>query len=50
LGSHFDLKALYTSELEKMAEMSLVRRFSLRTELFDKALKNPAALGRLDAF
>lgn len=50
LGSHFDLKALYTSELEKMAEMSLVWHFSLRTELFDKALKNPAALGRLDAF
>ena len=50
LGSHFDLKALYTSELEKMAEMSLVRRFSLRTELFDKVLANPAALGRLDIF
>lgn len=50
LGSHFDLKALYTSELEKMAEMSLVRRFSLRAELFDKVLARPAALGRLDAF
>ena len=50
LGSHFDLKALYTSELEKMAEMSLVRHFSLRTELFDKVLESPVALGRLDAF
>ena len=50
LGSHFDLKALYTSELEKMAEMSMVRRFSLRTELFDKVLARPAALAKLDAF
>ena len=43
-------KALYSSELEKIAEMALVQRFNLRTELFDKLLENPSAVERLHLF
>ena len=50
LNSHFDLKALYTRELEQLTQMSLIRRFSLRTELYDKILENPASLESLDFF
>lgn len=50
LNSHFDLKALYTRELEQLTQMSLIRRFPLRTELYDKILENPSALDRLDYF
>ena len=50
LNGHFDLKSLYTDELEKIAEMSLVQRFNLRTELFDKILADPDSLSRLEIF
>lgn len=50
LNSHFDLKALYTKELETLTQMSLIRRFPLRTELYDKVLEHPAVLMNLDYF
>ncbi len=50
LNGHFDLKSLYTGELEKIAEMSLVQRFSLRADLFDEIMKNPSCLSRLEIF
>ena len=50
LNSHFDLKALYTKELETLTQMSLIRRFPMRTELYDKILENPGALANLDYF
>ncbi len=50
LNSHFDLKSLYTRELEQLSRMSLIRRFPLRTELYDKVLEHPAALEHLDYF
>ena len=50
LNGHFDLKAVYTKELEALSQMSLIKRFSLRTELYDKILNNPAALENLDYF
>ena len=50
LNGHFDLKTLYTDELEKIAEMSLVQRFSLRTELFNRIVEQPACLERMDIF
>ena len=50
LNGHFDLKSLYTDELENIAEMSLVQRFSLRMELFDKILADPGSLNRLEIF
>ena len=50
LNSHFDLKALYTKELENLTQMSLIQRFSLRTELYDKVLERPWALENLEYF
>lgn len=50
LNSHFDLKSLYTKELEALSQMSLIRRFPLRTSLYDKILEQPQALERLEYF
>ncbi len=50
LSSHFDLKALYTRELEQLSRMFLIRRFPLRTGLYDEILKNADTLTRLDYF
>ena len=50
LSSHFDLKALYTRELEALSQMSLIWRFSMRNDFYDKVLENPSALGNLDYF
>lgn len=50
LNNHLDLKALYTKELEDMSQMSLIQRFSLRSELYDKILDEPAGLVNLDSF
>ena len=50
LNSHLDLKVLYTKELEDLSQMSLIQRFSLRNELFDKILEDPHGLSRMDCF
>ncbi|MBQ4057694.1 MAG: hypothetical protein IJD40_02035 [Lachnospiraceae bacterium] len=50
LNSHFDLKILYEKELELLAQMSLIQRFSLRTELYDKILEDASGLEQLDVF
>lgn len=50
LGSHFDLKALYTRELEQLSQMSLIRRFPLRTGLYDRILENAGALAGVEYF
>ena len=50
LNSHFDLKEVYTKELEALAQMSLIKRFSLRTELYDKILENPKRLENIEYF
>lgn len=50
LNSHFDLKSLYTKELEGLTQMSLIQRFNLRTEVYDEVLKQPLALDHMDYF
>ena len=50
LSSHFDLKDIYTRELESLSQMSLIKRFSFRNEFYDKVLKNPESLDFLDVF
>ena len=50
LSSHFDLKSLYTRELEQLSQMSFIRRFSLRNELYEKLLTQPEGLGRMEIF
>jgi hypothetical protein len=41
---------LYEKELEMLAQMSLIQRFPLRTELYDKLLQSGEGLERLDIF
>ena len=50
LNSHFDLKELYTKELEQLSQLSLIKRFSFRTEFYDKVLEDASALERMDYF
>lgn len=50
MSSHFDLKALYTRELEQISQMALIRRFHLRNDLYDKILDDVTALDRLEYF
>ena len=50
LNNHFDLKALYTAELEKVSQMSLVQRFNLRADFYEKLLTKPECLQNLDIF
>lgn len=50
LNSHFDLKSLYTRELEQLSQMSSIRRFSLRNELYEKILERPEGLERMEIF
>lgn len=50
LGSHFDLKSLYTKELEQLSQMSFIKRFSLRNDFYDKILEQPQGLERVDLF
>lgn len=50
LESHLDLKSLYTHELEQLSQMSMIRRFSLTADLYDKVLSDPSTLDRIDIF
>ncbi len=50
LNLHFDLKLLYDRELQSLAQMSLIQRFSIRTELYDKLLEQPQYLENIDLF
>lgn len=50
LNSHFDLKILYTEELERLSQARLIQRFSMRRDLYDKVLKQADTLENLDMF
>lgn len=50
LKTHFELKSLYTRELEDLSQMTLIKRFNLRSELYDKVLKNPQYLKDIEYF
>lgn len=50
LNLHFDLKLLYDRELQSLAQMSLIQRFSMRTELYDRILDQPQYLENIDLF
>ena len=45
LTSHFNLKDLYSKEMDNLSVVSMVKRFSLRDEVYDKILDDPTALG-----
>ena len=50
LNEHFDLKSLYDRELENYTNMTMVKRYHLRTELYDKVLENSSMLEHMDEF
>ncbi len=50
LSTHFDLKALYSKELEELSQMTLIKRFDLRSELYEQILKNQNSIKALDYF
>ena len=50
LNSHFDLKILYTEELERLSQARLIQRFSIRRDFYDQVLKNPDTLKNMDMF
>lgn len=50
LNSHFDLKILYTEELERLSQARMIQRFSMRRDLYDKVLKQADALENMDMF
>ncbi len=48
LNSHFELKDLYSRELENMAQVKQIKRFSLREKIYEPVLKNPGLLNNMD--
>ena len=50
LNSHFDLKILYTEELERLSQARLIHRFTMRRDLYDKVLKQADTLKNMDMF
>ena len=48
LGQHFDLKKLYDEELENYSNMTLVQRFSFRSDVYDVILKDVSLLQNID--
>lgn len=50
LTAHFDMKALYTSELEKLSQMAMIKRFELRSELDEPLLNDVRLLERIEYF
>ncbi len=50
LNSYFDLKDLYSAELESISRASMIRRFSLRQEIYDRIMKEPSDIKNFDVF
>lgn len=50
LGSHFDLKSLYTHELEQLSQVAAIKRFSLQNDFYEQVMKNPKSLDDMDIF
>lgn len=48
MNNHYDLKFLYEEELKNISAMSLVHRYSLRTEIFDKIMQDVSVLDKMD--
>lgn len=50
LSSHFDLKALYTKELESLSQMSLVKRFHIKNDFYEKLMEDANTIANLEIF
>lgn len=50
LKSHFELKSLYSKELEDLSQMTLIKRFNIRNELYDKVLDDSSYMENIELF
>jgi len=50
LTAHFDMKTLYQGELEQLAQMAMIKRFDLRSELDEPLLQDARLLERMELF
>lgn len=50
LSSHFDLKSLYDKELEDLSMMSLIKRFHLREEVYNRVIGDVTRLENIEVF
>ena len=48
MKNHYDLKFLYEEELQNISAMTMVQRYSLRTEIFDKVMQDVRVLDNID--
>ena len=48
LSAHFDFKSIYSRELEEMTSMSIIKRFNIQSDLYEKVLQNSSKLDNLD--
>ena len=49
LGAHFDFKSVYSKQLEEMTTMSIIKRYNIQTDLYDKVLDDCTKLDNLDS-
>ena len=50
LKKHFELKEIYSKELEDISKMSIIKRFNLNNEVYDKILDNISNLENIEQF
>ena len=50
LLKHYDLKEVYRKELENISKMSLIERFDIKKEIYNKILENPNLIVNVDDF
>ncbi|MFD3156898.1 hypothetical protein ACFIJ5_08570 [Haloimpatiens sp. FM7330] len=48
LNTHFDFKSIYSKELEEMTSMSIIKRFNINTDIYDKVIENSSNLENID--
>lgn len=50
MNNHFELKSVYSKELEDLSQMTLIKRFNLRSELYEKVLDDASHLEKVEYF
>lgn len=50
MKKHFSLKEVYGKELENISKMSLIERFSIKSEIYNKILDNASLMENIDVF
>lgn len=47
LNAHFDFKVIYAKELEEMTSMSIIKRFNIQSDLYEKVIESSKNLDNL---